>query len=1300
MRGLTMTSMKRPAAEVTGRTASERGRRAAPGAIGLVLASTVGLTLGLAGCGGGSDADGPEPAPVTGGTDPSGGDGTGGGNGGPSVGADVAVRSEWVAANNRGVGLMGRYAYDAAREAFVEVTDAAPSLLDVRVNLAIATLNRQADGDEAEAIELLRAVRAEDPDHLRATYLVGLLELRRGEYEVAVEALRTVAERDPSDPYAAYFYGQAIEADDPATALAEYERAIDGDPYLRSAWYRAAGLLRRLGRVDESRARLDGYRELENDPQARMADFVYTEMGEKADAVVIGVDGLARAAEDPSPSPRPAGPVFAAAVPMVPAGALEAAGLVWAANAGVPSVADLNGDGQLDVVIPRALRPGGGGAADSGPTNAVLLAAGDGTWSLATGHPLASSAGVRGVLFGDVNDDGLVDAFFLRDAADQLWRQEAGGTWRDVTDESGVGGPAAPTADGLLVDADHDGDLDVFLVRADGTTELFSHDVDGRYRSLATETGFAPAQTDGRDSSATPARALGQVLAVDLDARRDLDLIVLRGAASEIRLNGRAWTYSAPDTAAPLGPSAVAAVAHDADADGRPELYVADAAGVVRAWTLAGGWMSGPPETVVDAAANPEANAEAGVASPRFAVVDVDGDGILELLSLGSDGPVTQPLPGTRSSQPIPLGAGPWTTMLDDPARGPSVVQFVSGSGPVLHRPGPGRYDFVSVDFRGRTDAANSLRSNAAGIGTTFTARAGDRWTTGRRIRGRTGPGQDLQPEVIGLAGRESLDFIAIIWPDGVLQTEVHAVSDPGGEPVSLVSGETLEIAETQRQLSSCPVIFAWDGEDWTFISDVLGVGGVGYLVGPGAYAPPRPFERFLMPRGVLQPLAATAGDRTDAASVLAVKLHEPMEEVCYLDAVGLSAWDLPADWEVVPDERLDVAGPPATSAMLAYRGRDVRRVVDGRSPLVGGTVVADALARVDGVAAPTPPADPRFIGRFQTPFVLEVAFDGPIGGSSDGRGGGSGSGGGTVAGVSVPTLVLDGWVEYPYSQTNFAAWQGDVAYEAMSIDARAPGGPWTTVLDGFGYPAGMPRRMSVPLVGLPDGATELRLRATVEVYVDHLMVTQAMRLGSGSPGDRSLDHELATEGATRFPVPGGDEIVRRGLPLVSATLARTGFPARSTAAQRRPIYDYANRRPFADMRPATGRYTRLGDVREIVRAIDDASAVFGPGEEVDVRFAAPPAPRDGMRRRFVLTTAGWCKDMDLFTRDGETVEPLPVRDSATGADTDADAGADADAAATAAGGAGGSNPAARPDATGVREQAEALRTRLRGGRG
>jgi hypothetical protein len=51
---------------------------------------------------------------------------------------------------------------------------------------------------------------------------------------------------------------------------------------------------------------------------------------------------------------------------------------------------------------------------------------------------------------------------------------------------------------------------------------------------------------------------------------------------------------------------------------------------------------------------------------------------------------------------------------------------------------------------------------------------------------------------------------------------------------------------------------------------------------------------------------------------------------------------------------------------------------------------------------------------------------------------------------------------------------------------------------------------------------------------------------------------------------------------------------------------------------------------------------VFGPGEEIHLEFAASAPPSAGWTRRFVLEMRGWCKDMDLYTQDGDTVEPLP----------------------------------------------------------
>jgi hypothetical protein len=65
--------------------------------------------------------------------------------------------------------------------------------------------------------------------------------------------------------------------------------------------------------------------------------------------------------------------------------------------------------------------------------------------------------------------------------------------------------------------------------------------------------------------------------------------------------------------------------------------------------------------------------------------------------------------------------------------------------------------------------------------------------------------------------------------------------------------------------------------------------------------------------------------------------------------------------------------------------------------------------------------------------------------------------------------------------------------------------------------------------------------------------------------------------------------------------------------------------------------------VTELMAAEDGALAIIGPGEEIHLEFSAPTRPgRPGWTRRFVLDARGWCKDMDLYTRDGATVSPLP----------------------------------------------------------
>ena len=215
----------------------------------------------------------------------------------------------------------------------------------------------------------------------------------------------------------------------------------------------------------------------------------------------------------------------------------------------------------------------------------------------------------------------------------------------------------------------------------------------------------------------------------------------------------------------------------------------------------------------------------------------------------------------------------------------------------------------------------------------------------------------------------------------------------------------------------------------------------------------------------------------------------------------------------------------------------------------------------------------------------------------------------------SEPVLVAEAWIEYPYSQTVFSAWQADAGYAPPSLEAFADG-RWHMVYEHFGLPGGMPRETALPLADLPAGTTALRLTTLSEVYWDQLAVVYA---------------EAPAEGA----------VVTRIHEPTAASLRKTGFQKRELMAQRRPWYDYDDRAAYWDTYYAEGLYTALGPVEPLVERIDDAFAIVGPGEELHLEFDAPEGAPAG-RRVVVAEIRGYAKDMDLYTNEGDTVGPLP----------------------------------------------------------
>ena len=70
--------------------------------------------------------------------------------------ASDALTPALVERNNRAVGLMGQFDFNAAVDAFAAIQTSAPDWPEGRLNLAMALMNRQGDGDAARAEALLR----------------------------------------------------------------------------------------------------------------------------------------------------------------------------------------------------------------------------------------------------------------------------------------------------------------------------------------------------------------------------------------------------------------------------------------------------------------------------------------------------------------------------------------------------------------------------------------------------------------------------------------------------------------------------------------------------------------------------------------------------------------------------------------------------------------------------------------------------------------------------------------------------------------------------------------------------------------------------------------------------------------------------------------------------------------------------------------------------------------------------------------------------------------------------------------
>ncbi len=414
--------------------------------------------------------------------------------------------------------------------------------------------------------------------------------------------------------------------------------------------------------------------------------------------------------------------------------------------------------------------------------------------------------------------------------------------------------------------------------------------------------------------------------------------------------------------------------------------------------------------------------------------------------------------------------------------------------------------------------------------------------------------------------------------------------------PNGLIQNETgqipgaIHVTEAPRLSGSCPMIFTWNGERFEFVSDVLGVAPLGASSGDGGYFPVDHDEHVQIPRGAL----VAKDGRYE------VRMTEELREVAFLDRVRLVAVDHPKNLEIfVNDKFQDPPFPDLKLYGVEHRIPPIAvRDDDGR----------DVLDRVLARDRTYPDGFPRDAAGIARRHHLDLDFGDPRVVAPDGR----------------ALLVLSGWVDWADGSTFLGAAQrpgGGLEMPRLLVKDEA--GRWVTAIASIGIPAGKPKTIVVDLSGAFRSASrEIRIETNLCVYWDEIFL-------AATPSDNAEPEQLST-------------------PLLpaSAELRFRGFsrPVIHPERKQPESFDYQTWMPFSMWNPTPGLYTRYGDVRPLLGAVDDEMVIMGSGDEVRLSFEAralPPLPA-GWARDFLLEVDGWAKDADANTAFGQSVEPLP----------------------------------------------------------
>ena len=752
----------------------------------------------------------------------------------------------------------------------------------------------------------------------------------------------------------------------------------------------------------------------------------------------------------------------------------------------------------------------------------------------------------RQMLIGDLNNDRYEDVLVLGETASHLYRFATNGAARDVTAAAGL--KTLVGSAGVLVDLDFTGKLDLLDLLPENKGLRVLRNLGNMYFKDITATSGVPAAVTG-----------ARQIAVD-DWNNDdlLDAFVAREGQAPLYLQKQRGGPLVATNLPPVELAGTTVVLGDVNSDGRTDLLL------------------GAPDhiDILLGGVNQVVRLPIKVPGLRFLkLVDYDNDGWLDLVAAGDGLQIWRNLGDAKFGDLTAklgfdkLGAAPIEALAAadfDQDGDTDLVLSVAGQGLRLWRNDGGNANGqLKLRLLGN-------RSNASGLGIRLEVTAGP-FRVNRTV--------DALPVEIGVGKNAKLDSLTARWFD-LAFNQIDVKPDPRA---------ALPVFEPVLPTGSCPYLYAWDGERFRFVSDILGSSPVGLRVTDTIFAEADPHEQVW--------LGNTTNFRPrDGAYV--VQVTEELREVLYLDQARLVVVDHPEGTEVHSTDKFRPGRPFPRGEIwtLAQRHPLVK------ATRLDGADVTDALNENDGrMVSPSQLRIPQLRGLAEPHGVVldfgPLALNRPL------------------------VLALTGWLRFGGGMANVAASHDpDLPFPFPQLEVETAPDRWQRVDVVAGAPSGKTKTILIDLAGhLPEGARRLRLTTAFEIHWDRIAL-----------------FERQPEDGTRIArfAPARTDLHWRGY---------SEFADLPWTQPLTPVYERVRPNPHWSITPG-GWCTRYGAVDELLAREDNALVLLNGGDELTLSFAAgqlPPVPA-GSRRDFFLATVGWDKDADFHVELGWKVDPVP----------------------------------------------------------